>query len=484
MGYKSRPMQPTASAPSSTMRTVFLLALGLALGLTVIPSFLPTGSSTSVDVGGLLDGGQFFLAAAGVYFGGFLTALTPCVYPLIPITVGVFGARKATSRFKAFLLTSAYVTGMGVVFSVLGVTAALSGKAFGTVLGSPWVVAGLALFLLTLATSMFGAFELALPSGLTTKLNNVGGSGFVGAFLMGSVSGFLAAPCTGPVLTSLLAYVAKTQSIPLGASLMFIYALGIGLPFFVLGVTTVRLPRSGVWMDWVKSFFGVALVALAVNYLKDALPAVRAPLGWLGEELGRTPIVAVAAVLALAGVLVGAIHKSFKAGASQAVPKLVGVLLLALAVQLRIAALDAPQGGTLAVKLGLASEVQRELTWYHFPPKEGLDLAHFDRTLASARSSGKPVMVDFFAEWCAACKELDRHTYVSRTVVEESQRFVTIKVDGTNEEEQIETLYKRYGVRGLPTVLFISSAGEVLENPRVTGFLEADSFLAGLRKVR
>src|SRR6218665_4160818 len=155
-------------------------------------------------VAGFLESGSLALGAAVVFAGGLLTAMTPCVSPLIPITVSVFGARQAEGRGKALLLTSAYIVGMGGVFSALGVLAAKTGQAFGSMLGSPVVVTGLAVFLLALATSMFGAFELALPSALQQRLNSVGGSGVTGAFLIGSVFGFLAAPCTGPGLTLLL----------------------------------------------------------------------------------------------------------------------------------------------------------------------------------------------------------------------------------------------------------------------------------------
>ena len=161
--------------------TVGTVALLFAVALAVVPELLPTGPSTSLDASGLLASGRFPLALGVIFLGGLLTSLTPCVYPLIPITVSVFGAKQAESRGKAILLTSAYVIGMGVVFATLGVVAALSGKVFGSVLGSNWFAWGLALFLCVLASSMFGAFEMALPSGLATKLNTVGGAGLFGA---------------------------------------------------------------------------------------------------------------------------------------------------------------------------------------------------------------------------------------------------------------------------------------------------------------
>lgn len=295
--------------------TVLTLASLAAVGLVFVPSLIPTGPTSALDASSLLASGRLFVAAGVIFLGGLLTSLTPCVYPLIPITVGVFGARQAESKGRALVLTSAYVVGMGVVFSALGVFAALSGRAFGSMLGNSWVVVGLAVFMVVLATSMFGAFELALPSSLATKLNGVGGGGLIGALLMGSVAGFLAAPCTGPVLTGVLAWVSQTQDPVLGGLLLFVYALGIGVPFFLIGVFTVRLPKSGVWMEWVKSVFGIALLGLAISYLRDGFPAFGELLTSLTATLGRVGAVTLAAALAFIGVAIGAVHLSFKEGA-------------------------------------------------------------------------------------------------------------------------------------------------------------------------
>jgi thioredoxin:protein disulfide reductase len=315
---------------------VVLLAVLASVAVVVVPSLLPTGPSTSLDASGFLAQGRLFFAAGIIFLGGLFTSLTPCVYPLIPITVGVFGARKATSRGKALLLTSAYVFGMGFVFSVLGVVAALSGKAFGSALGNPWVVVGLAIFLLVLASSMFGAFEMALPTTLNTKLSQVGGGGVVGALLMGSVAGFLAAPCTGPVLTGVLTWVSQTRDPLLGGLLLFTYALGIGVPFFLIGVFTVRLPKGGQWMEWVKSVFGIALVALALSNLRDAFPAVREALSPTLVAIGPKGLLAVSASLVLVGVLLGAVHLSFSSGA----PKAIGVLAVVFGVVLRTSSVE------------------------------------------------------------------------------------------------------------------------------------------------
>lgn len=454
-------------------KKLLMAAVVAGAAVAVLPFLIPTGPSTGLDAGELLQSGRLAFGAVVVFLGGLLTACTPCVYPLIPITVSIFGARKAESRGKALLLTTAYVIGMGAVFSGLGVVAALSGKAFGSALGNPWVVTGLAIFLLALASSMFGAFELALPASWATKLNTVGGAGLVGAFLMGSVSGFLAAPCTGPVLTGLLAFVAKTQSVGLGAGFLFLYAMGVGVPFFLLGVFTVKLPKGGVWMEWVKSVLGITLVALAFSYVKDAFPALRDGVGHLAEQLGKWPGTGIAAALTVLGILLGAVHLSFKEGARQFALKGAGVALVVLALVMRGGAMNAEAATT-------------SLTWhYRFPDAPANpSVQSFEAKLAQAKASGKPVMIDFFADWCAACKELDRETYVAPAVAREASRFVNIKVDATNEDDAIQELYKRFGVQGLPTVAFVSTEGKVLDNPKVTGFLGPEQFLTEMKKVR
>src|SRR5215211_3289609 len=226
-----------------TRKILVLTLVGVAV-VALLPELIPAGpSSAGLDASQFLATGQLALGAAVIFAGGLLTALTPCVYPLIPITVSVFGATRAGSRGRAVLLTSSYVLGMGLIFAVLGVAAARTGALFGSVLADPRFTIGLAIFLLVLASSMFGAFEIALPQGLAQRLSTVGGAGVLGAFLMGSVSGFIAAPCTGPVLTGLLAFVARSQSSLLGGALLFVYALGVGAPFFLLGAFTIRLPK-------------------------------------------------------------------------------------------------------------------------------------------------------------------------------------------------------------------------------------------------
>src|SRR3954452_9668360 len=261
-----------------------------------------------------------YLASFGF---GFQTSLTPCVYPMIPITLGIFGARgKDVSRGKALLLATAYVVGMGLTYSTLGVTIALIGGQFGTLLANPYVVVPIVLLFAALAASMFGAFELNLPASWQARLNQVGGSGFRGAFAMGMVGGLIAAPCTGPFLLGLLTFVATTRSVVGGGSLLFIYAIGMGVLFWVLAAFAMSLPRSGRWMEWVKSAGGILLLLGGIYFLKPLLPFMRhfaVPEPWF---------LAVSIAMIVGGVAIGAIHLSFHGGATEKVRKGLGILLV------------------------------------------------------------------------------------------------------------------------------------------------------------
>ena len=446
------------------------LALVVGVGLPFLPALLTQGVGPGADLSGKLG------LAAGVSAGtfailfvaGVLTSLTPCVYPLIPITVSLFGARQAEHRARSAALSATYVGGIAATYSALGLFAALSGKAFGTVLSSPIVVAGLAVLLVALAASMFGAFEIALPSGLQQKLSGVKGAGFAGAFGMGLVAGLIAAPCTGPVLAGVLAYVATTRSAALGFWMLFTYAVGMGMLFFVLGTTSLRLPRSGAWMETVKSVLGVALIAAAISMLLPWLPKPHE----LPVSVRNVAIMA--GLLGFIGVLAGALSLSFHGEAREKALKGIALFVLFAGVGLQFG-------------------------WFAKPRSEALiDWIRDEKTAVNqALSSGKPLLVDFGAEWCAACKELDLHTWTDPVVAKEvTDRFVPLKIDATEESEANDALMKKYNVVGLPQVLMMPckdkpqpSAPLACSLPgdgpsRVTGFLTPPEMLERLRTVQ
>ncbi|MEM6290297.1 MAG: cytochrome c biogenesis protein CcdA [Myxococcota bacterium] len=411
------------------------------------------------------------LAAYAWAFGqGVLVDLTPCVYPLIPITVAVFGA-KGVSKGRALFLASAYVLGMAVLYTTLGVTVALSGAAFGAWLGNPWVVYPIVIMLLALAASMFGAFDLQLPVALQNRLNTVGGTGPMGAFLMGLVSGLISAPCTGPVLLSLLAFIAKSSSegagVLYGGSLLFTYALGMGTLFFAVALGA-SLFQAGAWMEHVKSVFGVALLVMAAWFLRPVHPALAEftldPAWGLWAGLG----------LVVVGIGAGAIHLSFKADKVQAVRKGVAVALAAV-------------GGVLAINNVL-----------YVPPMEWNEVATMDELVASieqAEADGKPVLIDFAAGWCLPCKEMELQTFHHEEVEPRlAKDFHLIKIDVTDPTDDQEAMKSAFDSGTLPSVLVYGSgaklsgsfdtlrAGEAMPaaGAHFKTFVEADAFLDGI----
>ena len=443
------------------------------------PIAAEVGSDTSLQgkVKDALASGNLFLALLFVLFGGFLTALSPCVYPLIPITLSILGARQSTSHFKGFLISGTYVLGMVILYSALGVGFAAAGVLAGSMLQSPVVTLGFAVLCLAMAASMFGAFELRLPSGLQTRLSQAGGSGFKGAFIMGLVAGIIAAPCTGPVLSFILTLIARDGDLAKGALMMVVYALGMGAPFLVLGTFSTaisRLPKSGRWMEVVKGLFGLGMIGAGFYYLRLGFPAFAE----LFEPLGA--LVWLGPVLLVVGMAVGALHLSFKmSGGAEKARKAVGVALSVAGLASFLAWTDAGPSDSSGAGEGAAPPI----AWQVVKDTEDANSA-FDRALAAAKAACKPVMIDFFAEWCLACKELDHKTYVVDKVRAEAQRFVSIKIDATNDHPQLEALQKRFGVVGLPTIVFVDKKGRVLPDPQVTGFIDAEAYSRVMKRVR
>ena len=386
------------------------------------------------------------------FVGGLLVCLTPCVYPMIAITVSVFGARQSQSRRHAMALSTAHVLGISAMFTPLGVLAGYTGSLFGAALAKPWVLALVAFVFLTLAASMFGAFDFTLPSRLNNKLASIGGVGYGGAFLIGAVSGLIAAPCTGPVLTGILLWIGKTKSASLGAAALFAFSLGLGLPFWLVGTFAVSLPKAGSWMVGVKSVFGIILSVAALHFLKGAFPQLA------HVSLANPRFLAAAAALVFVGLALGAVHLAFERGATfVAIRKATGIVASVAGLLLLVGWLEAPRG---------------KLSW------EGSEEAARTRAEAERR----PMLVDFTAEWCGACKELSRITFSDPTVMAEAGRFIAVKVDATNEDDDaVDKVKDRYRVVGLPTVVLLGSDG--VERARFIEFVPPDQFLAAIRGI-
>ncbi len=393
-------------------------------------------------------------AIAAAFIGGLLVSLTPCVYPMIAVTVSVFGARKSESRLGGVLLSGAFVLGMAVMFVGLGLVAALTGAVFGSLLQSTWVVLGLAALFVVLALSMFGVFEFSLPAGLTNRLARLGGGGLRGAFVLGLVSGIVASPCTGPALTGILTFIATTQDLWFGTLAMSAFALGLGVPFFLVGAFALELPKSGRWMNTVKAVLGTILLVVALYFAGSKLPVLEAlvPPGALGFwVLG-------------AAVLAGGLAVLLMRWSATAAPR----VARALAV---LAVVSFTYSGFAGVTR--ATRADNMLEWQH------QDLAGAEER---ARAAGRPLLVDFTANWCGACKELDRLTFSEPRVKAEAGRFVAVKIDASNDDDpRVVSAMRKLAVKGLPTVVLLDSTGR--EVRRFTDFVAAEPFLAALTQV-
>jgi len=426
-------------------------AAALALGLlTATPALAASGHDAFTAA---LDSGPL-AAAVAAFVGGLLVSLTPCVYPMIAVTVSVFGARQTQSRLHAITLSASFVLGIVAMFVPLGVAAGLTGGVFGAVLQNRWVVLAISVLFVALAASLFGAFDLALPSWLNKKLATLGGIGHRGAFLLGLASGLVAAPCTGPVLTGILAFIAKTHSVALGSAAMGAFALGLGVPFFLVGAFALRLPKSGRWLIHVKSLLGILLLVVALYFAATAWPS-------LFELAARMPVPwAIGLGLVVLGLGLGAIHRDFaNPKRLDRVAKAIGIALVTV-------------GGFVALAPRTSSDAK--LAWdrrpYAVVHREAIESRH-------------PMIVDFTASWCTACQRLEHVTFADPRVLAEARRFTALRVDATRDDDPaVAQTMAQLGVVGLPTVIVFDTAGH--ERRRINDFVTADELLDILRTVR
>ncbi len=388
-----------------------------------------------------------------VFLAGMGASLTPCVYPMIPITMAIVGA-KGGGKAKGFALSAVLVLGMAVTYTTLGVLAAKSGAAFGAFAQKPAFLIPVSLLFAVFALSLFGAFEIALPPSLATRLQGDGSrKGFTGAFLMGLVLGPLSAPCVGPVIGAVLVGIAQQGDVWLGGLQLFVFALGMGVLFLVVGTFSAGLPRSGDWLTRFKQIMGLVVLGFAAWNVRLVVPAWGNFAMWAFVTLAGA---AVFGIFEAAEDLVGQFRKGF------------AMLLLALAVLLGVRAVESFLGVDLLPKGATATMVKEDHAGWLEQDLEG--------ALAKAKAEHKLVLVDIYADWCAQCKELDEQTWPDAAVKQWiSENAVAIRIDTDAKRKDLATGLQ---IRSYPTVILLDAKG--LELRRILGFQKPESMRAWL----
>ncbi len=415
-----------------------------------------------------------FVSLILIFLAGVGLSFTPCVYPMIPITVAVIGGQATGDQsvgrkpLTAFFLSLIYVLGISIVYSAMGVAAASTGSLFGTALQSPWVIGFVVAVFVGLALSMFGVYYLRIPSFISDRLGTGTRKGIIGVFAMGLVSGIVASPCIGPALASLLVYIASTGNKFMGFWMLFVFAWGLGVLLIVLGTFSgaiKALPKSGVWMETVERIFGLLLIGAALYYLRLIISE-------------SAFIIILGLFLIITAVFSGGFDRlTHESTAFQRARKAFGLIVFIfgtyfLVGHLMIKGLILPPFSATTPAQSVTT--QEKINWV-VSEEEGL---------RQARMEGKPAMIDFWASWCAACMEFEKITYNDPEVIKELKKFVNIKIDCTNTNDpKIKQLWEKYGIVGLPTIAFINKDGTVVSDKTITGFVNAEEFLRSLRSL-
>ena len=418
-----------------------------------------------------LASGRSWITLLSFFGFGLLLAFTPCVFPMVPILSGlIVGHGKDITTARAFLLSLAYVLAMALTYTIAGVFAALFGANLQAAFQNPWVLGSFSALFVLLAMSLFGFYDLQVPASLQGKLTDISnrqqGGTLLGAAIMGLLSALIVGPCVAAPLAAALIYIGKTGDAVLGGSALFMLSLGMGAPLLLLGTSAGKLlPRAGAWMNTVKAVFGVLLLAVAIWMLERILPGAIALVLW-------------AALLIVSGVYMGALERlqpdasgwrKFWKGIGLVIV-LYGALLLVGAGSGGSDVLRPLEGMRLA---GASSTVMPAKTLNFTRIKSVSDLKE---ALAAASASGKAVMLDFYADWCVSCKEMEKYTFADPAVQQMLNERVLLQADVTANDAQDHALLQHFGLIGPPSILFFSPQGRECDTRRVMGYLKPEQF--------
>lgn len=439
----------------------------------------PAAGNAAVDgdesgkIAQTLKNAGFWTSLAFFFVAGLGLSLTPCVFPMIPILSGIIaGQGHKNSHGRGLALSLAYVLGMAVTYAAAGVAAGLSGTLLSAALQNAWVLGAFALVFVALSFSMFGFYELQLPTSLQSKLSEEsghlqGGRG-IGVFVMGALSALIVGPCVAAPLAGALLYIGQTGDAVFGGAALFVMALGMGAPLIAVGVAGGSLlPKTGPWMEAVKKGFGVLLLATAVWLVSPVIPTVAAMLAW-------------AALLIIPAIFLHALDPlPPHAKGWQRFWKGIGIVMLLTGAALLLGALA---GGRdpLQPLAGLRGQAMAaEVKKLPFEP-----VASLAELEAKVMAAGQPVMLDFYADWCVSCKEMERFTFADPGVQAKLAGFTLLKADVTANNDEHKALLARFGLFGPPGILFFDAKAREIKSVRVVGYQDASAFLQTLNRIQ
>jgi thiol:disulfide interchange protein DsbD len=423
--------------------------------------------SESDTIAQTLESGNLFVVLATFFGFGLLLALTPCVFPMIPIISGlIISQGKNITTKKAFALSVVYVLAMAVAYTIAGVLAGLFGSNIQAALQAPWVIYSFSALFVALAMSMFGYYELKLPDALVSKVSSVGsGSGYMGVAIMGFLSALIVGPCVAAPLAGALVYIGQSGDALLGGMALFSMSIGMGLPLIVVGVSAGKfMPKPGAWMNMVSAIFGVIMLGVAI---------------WMLERVVDFYIVMLLSAILGIGftIYLGIFKKEI-----HLIQKSIAVVLFIYSIALFLGALS---GSESMVKPLASFHVQTLQDKVEISTHEKFIKVTSLSELKSVleENKGKRVMLDFYADWCVACKELESVTFSNSKVQESMKEFVLVQADVTLNGDDEKDLSKKYGVFGPPAILFFDKESHLLKSKTVIGFIEADKFLKHLKNI-
>ncbi|HEY0268161.1 MAG TPA: protein-disulfide reductase DsbD [Methyloradius sp.] len=437
-----------------------------------------TQSNSDDDATGLLKSGKLWLIAIGFFGFGLLLSFTPCMLPMIPILSGMIvrdaQSQDATSkpdRLRVFNLSLAYTLGMALTYTVAGIGAGLSGHLLSNALQNAWVLGFFALVFILLALSMFGFYELRLPSKFENAIvdtsNRFNGGRLIGLFIMGAFSALIVSPCVAAPLAGALIYISQTHDVLLGGVALFSMAIGMGIPLLLIGLSAGFIPKTGAWMVTVRQFFGVIMLAVAVWLISPVIPVSLQLLLW-------------AALFIVPATYIGAFDRlDASTGGWARLCKSLGIIMLLLGAMLIIGAASGAKSALQplsGLKSGLNVEQNKNL-----PFQRVHSVTELDNAIKNA--AGKTVMLDFYADWCVACKELEQFTFRDPGVANALQNVVLLQADVTQNSAEDTALLKRFNLFGPPGIIFFDAAGQEISHAKTIGYKDADALLATLNKL-